>query len=236
MEDNFERGQNQDFEMQSQDFEVYYHTDSVIRFKSGESQYMIHRFRMEGEYHISIYEETEEDDVFILDMQTETELPTNDRDIKEWIGDSILKWAHNLSSVYNNTAPKSEVFIEERGWPGHHGLYDNLDFRRNTLVSKGDARYVVSTIGMQTAKWNDYDGLDTHRYFETMVAKAIFYNGNWEFDDNNVVEDMKNGDLWWEYKINEKEMESCVAEAKANETHDGIVLSVVKMLETGEWK
>ena len=112
-----------------------------------------------------------------------------------------------------------EVKIEERGWAGHCCVSNDCLFRRNTLITLGDRRIVVSTVG------NLIDGsmIGSDRYYETMAFEAHYSNGYWEADVNEQIiapdcEDSLSQTGWQ-------------ADRLANEMHDDIVNIISKRIE-----
>lgn len=71
-----------------------------------------------------------------------------------------------------------EITRIERGWAGHFICSDRCRFRRNTLLSMGNVRIVISTVGLMVAKQAAPDGsyqfetLGGSRYFETLAFHA----------------------------------------------------------------
>lgn len=65
------------------------------------------------------------------------------------------------------------VKIQERGWGGHFILANRCRFRRNTLLTYGDTRIVVSTVGRLVSKDESrFERIGMNRYFETMAFYA----------------------------------------------------------------
>ena len=71
-----------------------------------------------------------------------------------------------------------EIKRAERGWAGTFVCSDRCRFRRNTLLTLGDVRIVISTVGLMVAKHAAPDGsyqfetLGGSRHFETLVFHA----------------------------------------------------------------
>lgn len=87
-----------------------------------------------------------------------------------------------------------EVTIQERGWPGHFIGAMYCVFRRNTLVSLGETRIVVSTIGNYAGSDGVFREIGLDRFYETMcfmsdkedakyhdadVRREVCLNGPW---------------------------------------------------------
>jgi hypothetical protein len=60
---------------------------------------------------------------------------------------------------------------EERGWAGHFICASECLFRRNTLLTYGDIRVVISTVGGYRCK-DKIQKIGVDRYFETMAFHA----------------------------------------------------------------
>ena len=69
------------------------------------------------------------------------------------------------------------VEVAERGWAGHFICADKCRFRRNTLLTYKDRKWVVSTVGAMYVNF-ELDTIGAYRYFETMAfwAKDDQYN------------------------------------------------------------
>jgi len=64
-----------------------------------------------------------------------------------------------------------EVKTIERGWAGHFICALNCRFRRNTLVTDGKTRIIVSSVGLMEHKIGsgDFEQIGCDRYYETMA-------------------------------------------------------------------
>jgi hypothetical protein len=116
---------------------------------------------------------------------------------------------------------------QERGWPGHYVLAARCDFRRNTLVTEGTRRIVVSTVG---ARRDNERGprlqVGPGRYYETMAFEALLYEpGYWDADVSRPFQ-FGTKCAVDHYKAS--------ADQEANEMHDGAVAATVALLERGE--
>lgn len=108
---------------------------------------------------------------------------------------------------------------QERGWPGHHILANRCKFRRNTLVSEGERRIVVSTVGGRL----DNETVGSERYFETMAFEAALDpDGYWDADVSRPFR------FGAKCAVDHYEPS---ADQEANEMHDGAVAATVALLE-----
>lgn len=83
----------------------------------------------------------------------------------------------------------AQVERQERGWPGHYILADRCLFRRNTLLTLGETRIVVSTVGNQVSRdGHTIETVGTGRHFETAAFHAEHTQGRWwDVDVNRQV-------------------------------------------------
>lgn len=86
---------------------------------------------------------------------------------------------------------KVEVTTQERGWVGHFICGTSCLFRRNTLVTCADVKWVVSTVGglpspIDIPELNVQKGqmetIGVNRWYETMVFESLYD----EYDDADV--------------------------------------------------
>ena len=84
-----------------------------------------------------------------------------------------------------------EVSTKERGWAGHLICGDKCLFRRNTLVTCGNIKWVVSTVGGMRypldipeldIKVGQMEQIGASRWYETMVFESLYD----EYDDADV--------------------------------------------------
>lgn len=121
------------------------------------------------------------------------------------------------------------VIRQERGWAGHFICADQCLFRRNTLLTCGDVRIVVSTVGLWKANYvtdgtMDFDRkfqeLGPGRYFETRAFHAKYIHPYW---DANISREVFFESPW------------CVttpdADDIANEQHDAVVEEIAGWME-----
>lgn len=80
------------------------------------------------------------------------------------------------------TKDERAVARVERGWVGHFICGNSCRFRRNTLLSVGKKKIIVSTVG----NYHCNEKLDTigafGRYYETMAFEAKREGKYWEID------------------------------------------------------
>lgn len=118
----------------------------------------------------------------------------------------------------------------ERGWGAHFVGAKNCLFRRNTLIEKGESRYVVSTVGNWQIPVEDETYDNTHeispgRYYETLVFKATFIDPYWEAEIQKQIHvDAKQ----------EIAKSSVTSDFEANEMHEGVVKEIIERLNSGE--
>ncbi len=93
----------------------------------------------------------------------------------------------------------------ERGWAGHFICAKDCRFRRNTLLTCGNVRIVVSTVGLMDTPWKKgskfykgpFEEIGYKRYYETMafhsdpadtryhdadVSMTVGFDGQWSID------------------------------------------------------
>lgn len=118
-----------------------------------------------------------------------------------------------------------KVTRQERGWAGHFICANRCRFRRNTLLTSGDIRIVISTVGLMEdpSEKGGFREIGYERYYETMafysvpediryydadVSREIFFESPWEISELD-------------------------ADDKANEMHERVVMELTKRLEEG---
>ena len=113
--------------------------------------------------------------------------------------------------------------MEERGWPGHFICADRCLFRRNTLVTLGERRVVVSTVGAMRDQRGVPTTVGSGRYYETMAFKARQDEaGYWDADTS------------WEFCIEGRTSLSewtTHSDREANDMHNAAVAEVAARLE-----
>jgi hypothetical protein len=124
-----------------------------------------------------------------------------------------------------------KVTTEERGWAGHFCLADRCNFRRNTLVSYGDKRIVVSTVGfcvLDPNKSTKAEEIGVDRFYETMMFVArLDMEIYWDADVSRQI-NAPSGVPW---SLGEQERDS---DKKANEMHEQNVQWVVENIKALE--
>jgi hypothetical protein len=110
----------------------------------------------------------------------------------------------------------------ERGWGGHFICSPYCLFRRNTLLTCGEVRIVVSTVGnyMLNDKVKQI-GLD--RYFETMAFHSD--PEDTRYFDADVTREVSFKSPW---SINKKD-----ADDEANDMHETVVAEIIEILHRG---
>ena len=129
--------------------------------------------------------------------------------------------------VLNNV----EVSTQERGWIGHYICGDKCLFRRNTLVTCGNIKWVVSTVGaMQYStdmpelniKAGQMQQIGAGRWYETMVFESLYD----DYDDADVLTQIDVEHDWGIWGDTWKEVEQKYGkdiDNVANNMHDEIV-------------
>ena len=119
----------------------------------------------------------------------------------------------------------SEVTREERGWAGHYICANLCRFRRNTLLTCGARRIVVSTVGAQETRARDgFEEIGLHRYYETMAFEAEMTDGYWDADVHRQV------DFAAPWRVIHVGLS---ADAEANAMHEAVVAELTAKLAAG---
>lgn len=81
-----------------------------------------------------------------------------------------------------------KVTRTERGWAGHFIGGASCEFHRNTLLTYGKKRFVISTVG----RYRDSNGrlatIGVRRYYETMAFHASYDEGYLEADVSKQIQ------------------------------------------------
>lgn len=112
----------------------------------------------------------------------------------------------------------------ERGWPGHFIGADRCIFRRNTLLTCGDIRVIVSSIGdMIDPITNEIVMIGHNRYYETVVFNAHWTGKYWDIDVNVQL-----------YFDSPWSVDDPEGDDIANDYHEGVVSEMTQKLLNGE--
>jgi len=118
------------------------------------------------------------------------------------------------------------VTKQERGWAGHFICAHRCQFRRNTLLTCGDIRLVVSTVGLMEDVLSGEDGrwakIGCDRYYETMVFHAKHDGRYWDAD---VSREVSFDSPWAVNKVDGDDI--------ANDQHEVVVAELSNKLEKG---
>lgn len=125
------------------------------------------------------------------------------------------------------TLENAVVTRRERGWAGHFCGSARCRFRRNTLLSKGEVRIVVSSVGLM-AHWEGSEKgfmqIGNDRYFETMAFHAKYDGRYWDADVSRIV----SFESPWR-------VDRADADDIADDQHEAVVLEIMQRMETGEF-
>jgi len=121
---------------------------------------------------------------------------------------------------------QNKVTRQERGWAGHFIAAQSCRFRRNTLLTCGDIRIVISTVGAMESHLKDrtFETIGYNRYFETMAFHAC--PTDTRYYDIDVTKEISFESEW---AINEID-----ADDKANDMHETVVDEITNRLAKGE--
>lgn len=117
------------------------------------------------------------------------------------------------------------VSREERGWAGHFICGARCRFRRNTLLTCGEVRVVVSTVGAMVV--SDEEGFDTvgpDRHFETRAFMAKWDDPYFNAD---VLKSVPFTSPWSLFGVERD------SDGKANDMHEAVVDEIAEMLASG---
>ena len=113
----------------------------------------------------------------------------------------------------------------ERGWAGHFICANDCRFRRNTLLTCGDVRIVVSTVGlMKNPRGEGFEEIGYNRYYETMA----FYSkpDDTRYHDADVSREVEFDSPWSISLVD--------ADDRANGMHEQVVKELTGKLIKGE--
>lgn len=119
-----------------------------------------------------------------------------------------------------------EVIREERGWAGHFICGHHCLFRRNTLLTCGDIRIVVSTVGMLPDPLNKSKFMEIgyQRHYETMAFHSN--PADTRYYDIDVSREVSFDSPWSISEIS--------ADDKANKMHEQVVKEITEGLLQGD--
>jgi hypothetical protein len=116
----------------------------------------------------------------------------------------------------------SAVIRQERGWAGHFIGAQRCQFRRNTLLTWGNVRVVVSTVGRWMNREGQYETIGPDdRWFETRAFHAKFERRYWDAD---VSREVFFQSPWVVSKFD--------ADDIANEQHEAVVAEIAGWMES----
>jgi len=67
----------------------------------------------------------------------------------------------------------TDVTITERGWDAHFICANRCRYRRNTLVTGPEGRFIVSSVGNMRANTGEIETIGCRRYYETMIFTVV---------------------------------------------------------------
>jgi len=113
---------------------------------------------------------------------------------------------------------KVKLKKEERGWGGHFICADACSFRRNTLLTYGSIRIVVSTVGLMKSFTGDskYAEIGCNRYYETMAFHSDVNDE--EYHDADVSREVTFDSMW--------SIDELCVDNKANDMHETVVREI----------
>ncbi len=115
------------------------------------------------------------------------------------------------------------VMRTERGWAGHFICANRCRFRRNTLLTRGDVRIVVSSVGlMESSDGRSFEPIGCKRHFETMVFHAKYDGRYWDADVSR--------EIFLDGRQTIAEMD---ADDVANDMHEAAVMEVSEKMAAG---
>jgi len=119
----------------------------------------------------------------------------------------------------------------ERGWAGHFICAHYCRFRRNTLLTCGRTKVIISSVGaMYTKEESAIQTIGCERYYETMVFLA---EKEGPYIDIAVTKELKFDSPW---SINAKKWQDLPDDVdnKANNIHEAVVAEMTGKLGRGE--
>jgi len=121
---------------------------------------------------------------------------------------------------------KLKATVQYRGWPGHFILSSLCVFRLHTLITCGERRVVVSTVGgMRTRDGNGFETVGSGRYYETMAFNATLQDTPvgpvWDLDHCDQL-DIDYPRVFWP---------NILDELNAQAAHEAVVAEFVAKME-----
>jgi hypothetical protein len=110
----------------------------------------------------------------------------------------------------------------ERGWAGHFICAHDCKFRRNTLLTLGDIKIVVSTVGLYERSGTTTE-IGYNRYFETMAFHAD--PTDTRYHDADITKQISFESDW---AISDPD-----ADDRANDMHEAVVAEITAGLLQG---
>ena len=153
--------------------------------------------------------------------------------------DCVMKILNAPVEEDNREVSKNiKVTIEERGWPGHFISAASCLFRRNTLVTCGDIKWIVSTVGNMPAPMDlETLGIEkgqpmpigANRYYETLV----FASDDSEYNDADVSKQISFDSEWgiWGETWEEVENTYGTPDIAANKMHNIVVEEIKEKIK-----
>jgi len=120
-----------------------------------------------------------------------------------------------------------KVTTQERGWAGHFICAQYCRFRRNTLITCGDTRLVVSTVGCMedNLRGKGFVQIGCDRYYETMAFHSD--SADTRYYDADVSREVSFDSPW--------RIDTIDADDKMNEQHDVVVQEIKARIMKGEF-
>lgn len=121
----------------------------------------------------------------------------------------------------------------ERGWKAHFIGGRNCRFGRNTLLERGNTRYIISTVGAYYPYTDDDEKnsgcvkINTQGYYETLIFEAMEEGVYWDINVEKQLPVPEECD----WVVENLDFES---DKRANDMHERIVTAVQAILENGE--
>ena len=122
-----------------------------------------------------------------------------------------------------------DIYVTERGWPGHFCAAAHCQFHRNTLLEKDDIRIVVSTVGnYQPPHSKKYETIGFDRYGETMAFHARWNDPYWDADVRPSRTLSFDSD-WCDSLLPDR-----LSDNRLDKMHEAVVEEIVQKLIDGE--